>query len=104
MRTSDLKLSGSAGNLVVRRWGPDRPAVRVGLLCHGYAGPSARYEPVAARLVADGAAVYAPDHQGHGRSDGDRVSIADMEAVVDDVDLVAAAARAEHPHIPVAVV
>jgi alpha-beta hydrolase superfamily lysophospholipase len=103
MKSSDLKLPGSAGNLVVRRWEPDRPAVRVVLLCHGYGEHSGRYEHVAARLVADGAAVYAPDHAGHGRSDGDRALIADMESVVDDVDLVAAAARTEHPHVPVAV-
>lgn len=104
MTSTDLKLAGSAGNLIVRRWEPEGPAVRVVLLLHGYGEHSGRYEHVAARLVADGAAVYAPDHAGHGRSDGERVHITDMEQVVDDVDLVAAAARADHPDLPVAVI
>jgi alpha-beta hydrolase superfamily lysophospholipase len=103
VKSSDLILSGSAGNLVVRRWEPDGAAVRVVVLCHGYGEHSGRYEHVAARLVADGAVVYAPDHAGHGRSDGERVLIPDMEAVVDDVELVASTARAEHPDVPVAV-
>src|SRR3712207_8911167 len=57
---------------------------------------SGRYEHVAAALVDAGAVVYAVDHVGHGKSDGDRVVVADFERVVDDLHLADERARAEH--------
>lgn len=100
----DLDLVGSAGSLVVRVWEPEQPAARVVLLLHGYGEHSGRYEHVAARLVAEGAVVYAPDHRGHGRSAGERVFITDLDEVVADVEIVGQVARAAHPGLPVAVV
>lgn len=100
----DLELTGSGGTIVIRRWLPSGPPARVVLLLHGYGEHSGRYEHVAACLVAEGAAVYAPDHRGHGRSAGEPVLISDFDAVVDDVELVAAAARTANPGLPVAVV
>ncbi len=68
----------------------------VALLCHGYGEHSGRYEYVAARLVADGAVVYAIDHAGHGLSDGERVLVEDFEKVVDDFHLLDLTARREN--------
>ena len=54
----------------VHRWSAAEPRSIV-LIAHGYGEHAGRYEHVAARLVDDlGAAVYAPDHRGHGRTDG----------------------------------
>ncbi len=103
MIAMELNLAGSAGNLFVRRWAPEGSASRVVLLAHGYGEHSGRYEHVAARLVGDGAVVYAPDHLGHGRSDGERALVADLDAAVGDLELVAQTARAEHPGVPTAV-
>lgn len=100
----DLEVAGSAGVLLVRIWEPAQPPVRVVVLLHGYGEHSGRYEHVAARLVVDGAVVYAPDHRGHGRSAGERVFITDFDAVVADVEIVAQVARSAHPGLPVAVV
>jgi alpha-beta hydrolase superfamily lysophospholipase len=58
---------------------------------------------VAARLAADGAVVYAPDHRGHGRSEGEPALVLDMESLVDDAGGVLARARAEHPGLPATV-
>jgi len=96
-------LDGHAGALAARKWVDETPRY-VALLRHGYGEHCGRYEYVAARLVADGAAVYAVDHIGHGLSDGERVLIDDFEKVVDDFRLLDLTARREHPDLPVVLV
>lgn len=62
---------GSPARLHLVRWLPDGRAPQgVVLLAHGYAEHGGRYDHVAAALNAAGYAVYAPDHWGHGQSDG----------------------------------
>jgi alpha-beta hydrolase superfamily lysophospholipase len=96
--------AGSEGTIFYRVWEPDTPARRLAILVHGYAEHSARYEQVAAALVADGAAVYAEDHLGHGHSAGERALITDFEHVVDDLETLAGIAAAGHPGVGVVVV
>jgi alpha-beta hydrolase superfamily lysophospholipase len=74
------------------------------LLVHGYGEHIGRYEHVAARFTEDGAVVYALDHAGHGRSDGERVSITDFEKVVDDLRLLHKRAAKENSGLPVVLV
>jgi alpha-beta hydrolase superfamily lysophospholipase len=100
-KSTDITLDGKRGTILVRRWGTSDPQ-RVVVLVHGLGEHSGRYEHVATRLAADGAIVYAPDHHGHGRSDGERGLVDDLEAMVDDVATVVEKARAEHPGLPVA--
>lgn len=99
---TDIDLDGARGRIVVRRWAPPAEPRRILLLAHGYGEHSGRYEHVAQRLSDDGAVVYAPDHLGHGRSEGERALVEDMETLVDDLRAVAALAREEHPGLPVA--
>jgi alpha-beta hydrolase superfamily lysophospholipase len=96
-------VDGHAGTLAARRWEPEQ-ARWVALLCHGYGEHSGRYEYVATRLEADGAAVYTMDHVGHGLSDGERVLIDDFESVVEDFRLLDLTARREHPGLPVVLI
>ncbi|MGW0816707.1 alpha/beta hydrolase [Streptomyces viridiviolaceus] len=96
-------LTGTRGSITAREW-PAAPARYVALLVHGYGEHIGRYEEVADVLVAHGAAVYGPDHTGHGRSSGERVLIEDFEDVVTDVHAVAELARAAHPDLPVVVI
>lgn len=103
MEQSDLEYAGHAGQIVGRRWAGEQ-ARYVVLLVHGYGEHTGRYRHVARRLVEDGAAVYAVDHVGHGRSDGERVLIEDLERVCDDVRLLEERAREEHPGLPVVLV
>jgi alpha-beta hydrolase superfamily lysophospholipase len=100
----DWTLDGSGGRLAARTWEPDDGPRYVALLAHGYGEHVGRYEHVAAALVARGAVVCAVDHVGHGRSEGERVLIADIEAVVDDLHAVDVRAREEHPGLPVVLV
>jgi len=88
----------------VHRWSAGDPRCIV-LIAHGYGEHAGRYEHVAQHLVHDlDAAVYAPDHRGHGRTDGAIGLVEDGEAITTDLHDVAAAARAEHPSLPVALI
>ncbi|MFJ9009183.1 lysophospholipase [Streptomyces canus] len=96
-------LAGTHGPLTVREWPHDRPRY-VALLVHGYGEHVGRYEELAGVLVAHGAAVFGPDHTGHGKSAGERVLIEDFEEVVTDVHAAADLARNAHPGLPLVMV
>jgi alpha-beta hydrolase superfamily lysophospholipase len=98
---ADITIDGERGKIVVRRWDAAEPK-RIVVLAHGLGEHSGRYEHVAQRLVTDGAVVYAPDHHGHGRSDGERGLVDDVESMSSDVGRVLALARSEHPGLPIA--
>jgi lysophospholipase len=72
------------------------PPAALVVLVHGAGEHSGRYEHVAQRLVADGYAVHALDHRGHGRSQGPRALIDRVTHAVSDLDaLVGAAVQRE---------
>ncbi|WP_406005650.1 lysophospholipase [Streptomyces sp. NBC_00637] len=100
---TDHVLTGTRGTLAVREWSPPRPRCLV-LLVHGYGEHAGRYGELAGVLTGHGAAVFAPDHMGHGRSSGERVVIEDFEDVVTDAHAVTLLARAAHPDLPLIVV
>lgn len=101
--STDFTLVGHAGALVGRAWTVADPHW-VAVLAHGYGEHVGRYGWVASRLNGAGAAVYAADHLGHGRSDGQRVLISDFEPVVEDLDLVVQYAGRRHPGLPIVLV
>jgi alpha-beta hydrolase superfamily lysophospholipase len=82
-------------------WSPAQAPYGVIVLVHGAGEHSGRYGHVVARLVDAGYAVHASDHRGHGRSDGPRAFIEDMDDVVADVDSLVDRAVASHPAVPV---
>ncbi|MFI6501185.1 lysophospholipase [Nonomuraea typhae] len=95
--------TGTRGALTAREW--PHPAPRyLAVLVHGYGEHAGRYEHVADLLVRHGAAVYAVDHMGHGKSAGERVLIHDFDEVVTDVHRLEEHARAAHPWVPVVVI
>jgi alpha-beta hydrolase superfamily lysophospholipase len=63
------------------------------VIVHGLGEHSGRYQHLAAWFGPKGAAVYAMDQRGHGRSGGQRGHAPGLEALVDDVDRVVAHAR-----------
>ena len=101
MTTSNqFEFDGHAGRIFVRVWSGEDPARFIALLAHGYGEHSGRYEHVAERLVGIGAVVYAPDHLGHGRSEGERAQVFDMNDLAGDLHAVSERAVAEHPGRP----
>jgi alpha-beta hydrolase superfamily lysophospholipase len=103
MSAAGFELEGTRGTIHVHVW-PNAGARYVALIAHGYGEHALRYAHVADRLVEDGAVVYAPDHHGHGLSDGERALVDDLDRGVDDLHLVAERAAAEHPGLPVVLI
>ncbi|MEU3337033.1 lysophospholipase [Streptomyces sp. NPDC006668] len=100
-------LAGSRGALVAREWPHERPHERpryLALIAHGYGEHIGRYEEPAGVLGRHGAAVFGPDHLGHGKSAGERVLVEDFEDVVGDLHAVAELARGAHPGLPLVLV
>jgi len=82
-----------------RTWLPAGAPIGVVVIAHGFAEHGGRYAAVAERLVADGIAVRAADHRGHGLSEGRRTSIVRFGDYVDDLTTVIAQARARWPSL-----
>jgi len=62
-------------NIYYQCWLPNESPIAVLLVAHGFAEHSGRYMNLVNYFVPKGYAVYALDHRGHGRSDGERVQI-----------------------------
>jgi acylglycerol lipase len=92
------RLTGVGGlRIYWQAWLPDVPPLAAVVISHGAGEHSDRYQHVAARLVADGYAVYAIDHRGHGRSEGSRALIDRIANTVTDLDALVVLAAAQHP-------
>jgi alpha-beta hydrolase superfamily lysophospholipase len=96
-------IQGERGTIVVHRWSGAEVDYIV-LIAHGLGEHAGRYDHVAERLVADGAAVYAPDHHGHGRSDGEKGLVDGFPAIVEDLHRVSERAREEYAGRPVVLI
>ena len=105
MTPAAFRIQGLDGvAIAVWRWAAVRPRAIV-QIAHGMGEHALRYAPLAARLVAAGYAVYANDHRGHGATAPDAEALGDFgaggfDAVISDLGVVAAAAREEHPGLP----
>jgi alpha-beta hydrolase superfamily lysophospholipase len=96
--------SADGTQIAAYRWDPagqPRAAVQ---LTHGMGEHARRYEHVARALNDAGFVVYAQDHRGHGAS-ADPDALGDLgkgswAGLVDDIGLLSAQIRAEHPGLP----
>ena len=66
-----------------QQWLPESAKASL-LISHGYAEHAGRYAHFADFLTAHGYAVYALDHRGHGKSEGERANIQRFEQFVQD--------------------
>jgi acylglycerol lipase len=96
-------LAGAGGiRIFWQSWASDGASARaVVVIVHGAGEHSGRYQHVAERLTAEGYAVYALDHRGHGRSTGPRALIDRLDRAVSDIDGVVTMAHGAHPDLPV---
>jgi alpha-beta hydrolase superfamily lysophospholipase len=99
----DTEIQGSRGPIKLYSWEGGDPRY-VAVLVHGYGEHAGRYAHVADALVGHGAAVYAADYPGHGRSAGERALIENVDHLVADTERVVTHARAAHPGLPLALI
>jgi alpha-beta hydrolase superfamily lysophospholipase len=104
--TSELSYKSADGTKIVAyRWDPEDAAPRAAIqLTHGMGEHARRYGHVALALNDAGFVVYAQDHRGHGAS-GDPDAYGNLgpgswTALVDDIGLLSAKIRADHPDLP----
>jgi alpha-beta hydrolase superfamily lysophospholipase len=86
--------------LHLTRWLPAGPPRAIVLLAHGYAEHAGRYAHVAARLVQAGYGVYAVDHWGHGKSDGEGGFVPRFSVFTDGIAELLRRVEAEHGDTP----
>jgi alpha-beta hydrolase superfamily lysophospholipase len=98
-----IELRGRRGKIVVHRWSAAKPRF-VALIAHGYGEHAGRYAHVAARLVGEGADVYAPDFEGHGLSEGERARFESVDDLADELGSVYTTARRDHAGLPVVLI
>lgn len=98
----ESKFSGVGGlNISFRAWRPERRARGVVVISHGFNSHSGHYLWVAEQLLKQGFAVYALDHRGRGRSDGERFFVEKVAHYVDDLATFVQLAKSREPNLPV---
>jgi alpha-beta hydrolase superfamily lysophospholipase len=103
--------SADGRQLVGYRWAArdGQSGAGVVVLVHGMGEHLRRYDHVANALTSQGFAVYGHDHRGHGASRGaddepGQLGPNGWSALVDDLNLVIAQAKSDHPGLPVVMV
>jgi alpha-beta hydrolase superfamily lysophospholipase len=81
-------------------WRADVPAKAVVVISHGAGEHGGRYRHVVERIVPAGYPVYAHDHRGHGRSEGQRAVIDRMRNATADLGTFIGRAREAEPEPP----
>ncbi len=92
---------GSGKKLYWQGWLPDRDPKAIVCIAHGLAEHGGRYAHVGQALSGRGYAVYAVDHRGHGKSEGQRSQIDSLEQAVADLHAFTDVMRHDHPGLPV---
>ncbi len=84
-------------NIYYQSWLPEGGIKAVLLIAHGFAEHSGRYGNVVNHFIPKDYAVYALDHRGHGKSDGERVQVDDFSDYVKDLKIFYDSIRSENP-------
>jgi acylglycerol lipase len=78
-------------------WLPASSPKAILLVAHGFGEHSSRYLNLVNHFVPKGFAVYALDHRGHGRSDGERVMVDSFQDYVKDLKTYFNMVKKENP-------
>jgi len=81
-------------------WLPESPKAIIQLV-HGGFEHSGRYQNVVNELVAEGFAIYANDHRGHGKSEGPRNYIDSFDQFIEDEKIFYDIIKEQHTNLPI---
>jgi alpha-beta hydrolase superfamily lysophospholipase len=99
---NEERFKGVGGvSIFMRSWRPATRTRGVVVIVHGFNSHSGQYFWVADQLVSHGLSVYALDHRGRGKSEGDRFYVETIADYVKDVDALVELARSREPGLPV---
>ena len=87
--------------IFTRRWRPAGNPNAVVIISHGFNSHSGQYEWAAQQMVAGGLAVYALDHRGRGRSQGERFFVHSIDEYVADLVKFVDIVKTQEPGLPV---
>jgi alpha-beta hydrolase superfamily lysophospholipase len=87
-------------HLFTQHWDPEGEVRAVVALVHGYGEHCGRYGHVAQAMTRAGAAVYAYDQRGYGRSDGTRAYVESFDVYNDDLERFLAYVDERSPDVP----
>jgi alpha-beta hydrolase superfamily lysophospholipase len=100
MKSEDT-FKGVAGvNIATRSWTAEGAVRGIILFVHGFNSHSGYFKWPAEQFASQGCAAYALDHQGRGKSEGERFFVEKFSNWVDDVNTLAGIARLENPGLP----
>jgi alpha-beta hydrolase superfamily lysophospholipase len=102
MQSQTSTFKNKAGlKIFIRTWLPDGNPRGIIIIAHGLNSHSGYYQWTAEQFTAQNYAVYAPDQQGRGQSEGERFYTDNIYDAVADVDYVVDRAKSEQPELPV---
>jgi len=87
--------------IFTREWQPQGRAHGVVVISHGFNAHSGLYEWAAQQFTSKGLAVYALDHRGRGRSEGERFFVRKFSDYTTDLATFIDMAKAREPGLPV---
>jgi len=88
-------------NIYYQYWVPEEKPKAILLVIHGLVEHSGRYMNVVNYFVPKGYAVYALDHIGHGRSDGNRTLIGQFKDFTDTIKQYFDLVKKWNPNVPI---
>jgi alpha-beta hydrolase superfamily lysophospholipase len=87
--------------IFTREWQPAGKPHAVVVISHGFNAHSGQYEWVAQQFASKGLAVYALDHRGRGRSEGERFFVKKFADYTSDLATFIDMVKAREPGLPV---
>src|SRR5216110_1274172 len=99
---SEETFEGYGGlKIFYRSWRPSTKTRGLVVISHGFNAHSGQYEWVAQQFVSHGLAVYALDHRGRGRSEGERFFVKKFTDWTTDLATFIDMVKAREPGLPV---
>jgi alpha-beta hydrolase superfamily lysophospholipase len=100
--TSQLSLHSADGkSIYTAHWLSAQSPIAVLVIAHGLGEHCGRYQPFIQYFVQRGYAVYALDHEGHGKSEGKRGYISHFTDYVETLNNYVTTIKQQHPGLPV---